>query len=71
MSAYGGKHETKCPYCGQMAPYETVDIGVGEQQCAPAFCVECGARQMMPEDAMKPPKQATPEERMTCWWRGP
>jgi hypothetical protein len=40
----------QCPFCdGDVVP--TVDIGVGEQQCGPAFCVDCGATQDM-EDPM-------------------
>lgn len=32
----------KCPNCGGRAYYDTVDIGVGEQQIGPAECGNCG-----------------------------
>ncbi len=33
----------KCPQCGSPECYaETVDIGVGEQQCEPFHCDDCG-----------------------------
>ena len=31
----------KCPICGEEASMPTVDIGVGEQQCGPAYCESC------------------------------
>lgn len=32
----------RCPLCGAPAECDTVDIGVGEQQCGPYMCIECG-----------------------------
>jgi hypothetical protein len=35
-----------CPFCtSEEVEVPTVDIGVGEQQCGPAACFECGASQ--------------------------
>ena len=31
-----------CPRCGAEAVCDTVDNGVGEQQCGPYVCVACG-----------------------------
>lgn len=46
-----------CPECGAPAEYETVDIGVGEQQCTPAYCEACGWCQ----DAGDPDEEARQE----------
>ncbi len=35
----------KCTYCNCKADVPMVDIGVGEQQCGPAECPNCGAAQ--------------------------
>lgn len=35
----------KCPFCDAEVSVPTVDIGVGEQQCGPADCPNCGAAQ--------------------------
>ncbi len=36
----------QCPFCKSNAvEVPTVDIGVGNQQCGPASCEECGASQ--------------------------
>lgn len=42
-----------CPECGTPVEYETVDIGVGSQQCTPAECPKCGWFQGYPEDPDK------------------
>lgn len=35
-----------CPFCGSKnVDVPTVDIGVGEQQCGPAVCIDCDAAQ--------------------------
>ena len=35
-----------CPFCKSTnVDVPTVDNGVGEQQCGPAWCVDCGASQ--------------------------
>lgn len=40
----------KCPECGStQVEVPTVDIGVGEQQCAPASCLDCGWVEKYPE----------------------
>jgi predicted Zn-ribbon and HTH transcriptional regulator len=39
-----------CPECdSENVEVPTVDIGVGEQQCAPASCLDCGWVQPMPD----------------------
>ena len=30
-----------CPKCGNRAEVPTVDNGVGEEQCGPAYCDNC------------------------------
>ena len=36
----------QCPFCkSNNVEVPTVDIGVGEQQCGPAACEDCGASQ--------------------------
>jgi hypothetical protein len=36
----------KCPFCGSTnVDVPMVDIGVGEQQCGPAACLDCYASQ--------------------------
>lgn len=58
-----------CPFCGSKSiDVPTVDIGVGEQQCAPASCNDCGASQFSHHG---PGEEATEEERKAGWWRGP
>lgn len=42
-----------CPKCGADVEVPTVDIGVGEQQCGPAFCTECDWGESYPEDLLK------------------
>jgi hypothetical protein len=55
----------KCPYCqSENVDYPTVNIGVGEQQCAPAGCMDCGAVQLYPDESPK-----TEEEKKTGWTR--
>ena len=41
-----------CPECGGEIEIPTVDIGVGEQQCGPAFCLDdaCGWSEPYPEE---------------------
>jgi len=35
-----------CPFCGKLAHFESVDVGVGyAMQVAPAECTSCGAAQ--------------------------
>lgn len=37
---------TVCPYCdGINVEVPTIDTEVGEVQCGPAFCIDCGAYQ--------------------------
>lgn len=55
-----------CPYCGAPTTCDTVDIGIGWQQCGPYGCESCGASEI-PIRAM--PYDATPEERRTGWYR--
>jgi hypothetical protein len=42
-------NETACPFCKEVARFDTVDIGVGEIQCGPAECTNraCRAAQDM------------------------
>ena len=36
----------QCPACkSNNVEVPTVDIGVGNQQCGPAFCYDCGSTQ--------------------------
>lgn len=39
----------QCPKCGGPCEAEFVDIGVGEQQCGPYHCFECGWTQAVPK----------------------
>ena len=39
----------KCPYCGLLMDCDSVDIGVGFQQCGPYYCDGCGASEIGPE----------------------
>jgi len=58
-----------CPFCKSEnveVPY--VDIGVGYQQCGPAFCYDCNAHQACPDDTMS---SALKEEKDVGWYRGP
>ena len=42
--------QQKCPNCGNSECYaETVDIGVGEQQCSPFCCEICGWMEDTPD----------------------
>ncbi len=34
-----------CPFCDSEVDIPTVDISVGNQQCGPAACIDCGASQ--------------------------
>jgi len=34
--------EINCPKCGEMATANTVDNGVGKEQCGPYGCEHCG-----------------------------
>lgn len=54
-----------CPYCGSKnIDIESVDIGIGFQQVAPASC-ECGARQF---DHNEDRTTASDEEKARGWW---
>lgn len=38
-----------CPYCEAPMECDTVDVGVGFQQCGPYHCDACGASEIGPE----------------------
>lgn len=40
----------ECPYCQTVCDADFVDVGVGEVQCGPFHCDECGASQIGPCD---------------------
>lgn len=46
---YNNKHIMECPYCGGKCECDTVDVGVGEVQCGPYICENCGANEIGPE----------------------
>ena len=58
----------KCPYCGQGMECETVDIGVGEQQCGPYGCPACHAVEVTYEDRKSPELDA--DEKKFQVWKG-
>lgn len=55
----------KCPYCGEEAEAEFVDIGVGLQQSTPYGCPSCHAVQIGPHDELK---ELTEREKKTGWY---
>lgn len=58
-----------CPWCQSgNIDIPTVDIGVGEQQCGPMACLDCGASEM--RDVINPDPQSSAEERERGWYRG-
>ena len=65
--------ETECPFCGEIACCEMVDIGVGFQQATPFQCGGCFSSQMGPLD--KSDKQfydvLTDREKEFGWIAGP
>jgi hypothetical protein len=58
----------KCPYCGEEATCDEVDIEVGIQQCGVYGCDNCHAVQLDWRD--EPWPEATDEERKVGWSRG-
>lgn len=59
-----------CPWCGSAdVDCPMVDIGIGEQQVAPATC-GCGASQFYCHDA-ETKARATEEEWKRGWWAPP
>lgn len=59
----------KCPYCGsENVTCDTVDIGVGYQQCGPYGCDVCHAVEI---SSAAEAETATEEERKIGWFRGP
>jgi hypothetical protein len=36
----------KCPYCGTECYADWVDVGIGEAQCGPYYCENCGASEI-------------------------
>ena len=56
----------KCPYCGCEMHCETVDIGVGEQQCGPYGCDNCHAVAVSYEDRNSP-ELDTDEKKFQVW----
>lgn len=56
-----------CPYCFSMrTDAEFVDVGVGQVQCTPYSCVDCGAYQIGPNDT----RPADEEEERSGWRKG-
>jgi len=58
----------KCPYCSHEMHCETVDIGVGEQQCGPYGCENCHAVAVSWEDRNSPELDA--DEKKFQVWKG-
>lgn len=49
---YEGQYKEICPYCGEIMECDTVDIGVGYQQCGPYYCENCHASEIHPNDTL-------------------
>jgi MinD superfamily P-loop ATPase len=56
-----------CPYCGAdcSESADFVDIGVGEMQCGPYYCHNCGACEIGPHDV---PVELSTDEIKTGWY---
>lgn len=60
----------RCPWCDSIdIDVPTVDIGVGEQQCGAAGCMDCSSFQINPNEPLDP--DLTDEEIKLGWRRGP
>lgn len=44
-----GPGKVPCPYCSALMECDTVDVGVGFQQCGPYYCYSCDASEIGPE----------------------
>jgi hypothetical protein len=49
---YGNQYVNFCPYCGDIMYCDTVDVGIGYQQCGPYHCENCGASEIHPDDTL-------------------
>ena len=56
----------ECPYCDCMCEADFVDIGVGEQQCGPFHCDNCGSSQIGPYDKKR---ELNDDEKRTGWYK--
>lgn len=58
-----------CPYCKEACECDWVDVGVGEIQCGPYFCENCGASEIGPEHDKV--KSTLSEFENKCGWYAP
>ena len=54
-----------CPYCGSIMECDTVDIGIGYQQCGPYHCEDCGASEIHHTDTL----EIDEDEEMTGYYK--
>jgi len=67
------KNYRTCPYCGyDKCTAETVDIGIGEEQCGPYVCERCGAVEIGFETLYNNQEKSklTKEEQKIGWYKG-
>lgn len=62
---YGYDFHEVCPYCGNIMTCDTVDIGIGYQQCGPYYCEQCGASEIHNSDKL----QLDKDEQMTGYYK--
>jgi len=58
------KPKAECPYCSSICEADFVDIGVGNVQCSPYYCLNCGASEISYLDT----KKLTEIEKETGWY---
>ena len=54
-----------CPYCGSIMECDTVNVGIGYQQCGPYHCKECGASEIHHSDTL----ELDEDEQMTGFYK--
>lgn len=62
---YDHRFKTICPYCGEIMECDTVDVGIGHQQCGPYHCESCGASEIHSSDNLELDK----DEEMTGYYK--
>lgn len=62
---YGYSHREVCPYCGEIMECDTVDVGVGCQQCGPYYCMNCHASEIHPSDTL----ELDDDEKLTGYYK--
>ena len=50
---YARSYKDVCPYCGSIMECDTVNVGIGYQQCGPYHCKECGASEIHHSDTLE------------------